>query len=457
MVISAAQWLQAGAITLAYLLLCGLCLRRPRAAADTAANTTDRATEARATLIAYASQGGSARALAQRHAATLGERGPVTLLALNQVKPRDLEQAHLALFIASTYGEGEPPDNALRFARQWMRDSGQGRGRLAHLHFGVLALGDSDYRHFCGFGLALNRALQGLGARPLFDAITVDRLAEASLGAWQERLLECAVLEPGDAVINSAAQADSLPAILTARECLNAGSPGSGAYHLRLAVPAHCRWQAGDIAVLDVPASGSVVQREYSIASLPEHGALELLVRQVCKDDGSYGLGSGWLTRSLAIGGDVCLRIRDNPAFHPPPAARPLILVGNGTGIAGLRAHLRARERSGASANWLVFGERTRAHDSLFDDELRQWQASGHLQRLDRVFSRDNGPQRYVQDVLAAEVAELKAWLDRDAAIYLCGSLQGMAPAVHRLLLEVLGEQGLEALTLEGRYRRDVY
>jgi sulfite reductase (NADPH) flavoprotein alpha-component len=43
------------------------------------------------------------------------------------------------------------------------------------------------------------------------------------------------------------------------------------------------------------------------------------------------------------------------------------------------------------------------------------------------------------------------------AAIYVCGSLEGMAGEVDRTLRETLGEEALQALAAEGRYRRDVY
>jgi sulfite reductase (NADPH) flavoprotein alpha-component len=43
------------------------------------------------------------------------------------------------------------------------------------------------------------------------------------------------------------------------------------------------------------------------------------------------------------------------------------------------------------------------------------------------------------------------------AAIYVCGSLEGMSREVHSALVEILGAEGLERLTDEGRYRRDVY
>jgi sulfite reductase (NADPH) flavoprotein alpha-component len=54
------------------------------------------------------------------------------------------------------------------------------------------------------------------------------------------------------------------------------------------------------------------------------------------------------------------MRIRANRSFHGPEAATPLILIGNGTGLAGLRAHWKARAGRPHGGTWLMFGERTR-------------------------------------------------------------------------------------------------
>jgi len=133
------------------------------------------------------------------------------------------------------------------------------------------------------------------------------------------------------------------------------------------------------------------------------------------------------------------------------------VLIGNGTGIAGLRAHLRARIDAGARRNWLLFGERHRAHDFHFGDELEQWRRDGGIEHLDTVFSRDGGPHRYVQDLLAAQAGRLRRWVDHGATVLVCGSLQGMAPAVDAVIAQVLGREPKEQLVRERRYRRDVY
>ena len=85
--------------------------------------------------------------------------------------------------------------------------------------------------------------------------------------------------------------------------------------------------------------------REYSIASVMADGAVELLLRRQLRADGTPGIGSGWLCDHAAIDEPVQLRLRRNDNFHGVPADVPLLLIGNGTGIAGLRAHLRRRHR----------------------------------------------------------------------------------------------------------------
>jgi sulfite reductase (NADPH) flavoprotein alpha-component len=62
-----------------------------------------------------------------------------------------------------------------------------------------------------------------------------------------------------------------------------------------------------------------------------------------------------------------------------------------------------------------------------------------------------------VQDCLGEAVEPLREWLAEGAAIYVCGSLEGMAAGVDRVLHEVLGEAAVAELVEQGRYRRDVY
>ncbi|GBG03142.1 hypothetical protein AZSI13_24690 [Azospira sp. I13] len=91
-------------------------------------------------LVAYASQGGQAEALAGQTARALGAVGlPVRLLALNLLRPEDLAAAEQALFIVSTCGEGDAPDNGALFERRLMAEAAP--PDFPHLHVALLSLG----------------------------------------------------------------------------------------------------------------------------------------------------------------------------------------------------------------------------------------------------------------------------------------------------------------------------
>ena len=185
---------------------------------------------------------------------------------------------------------------------------------------------------------------------------------------------------------------------------------------------------------------------------------LALMVRLQERADGTPGVASGWLCRDAQDGATVRLRLRAHARFRlGDNAHRPLIAIGNGSGLAGLRALLKARIDAGERRNWLLFGERNAAHDFLCREELEAWCTDGQLERLDLAFSRDGGQVRYVQHLLAEHGEALRHWVRDGAAIYVCGSLQGMAGGVHDALADLLGADVLDRLTQDGRYRRDVY
>lgn len=484
-------------------------------------------------LIAYASQTGNAEHLAQKTAESLKLTDlAVEMHALSVVDHAMLTRFTRVLFIVSTTGEGDAPDNAREFLSKVMLSD----VNLSKIQYGILALGDASYTHFCGFGHTLDAWLQHALALPLFDIVEVDRNDDGALRHWQYQL---GVLAK-DTEMADWKTPDYQHWTLTARALMNEGSVGAPIYHLKLTADINnMHWQAGDIAEIGPRNShqsvdtflkhfkldGSVKikptnmtfhealldkllphdengfkdfadlnlvklnlvnldlinknstnlnltsmhaetilstlktlpHREYSIASIPQDGALELLIRQTHYADGRLGIGSGWLTGYAAMESDIALRIRENSAFHPPVQNIPLILIGNGTGIAGLRAHLKARIALQQNNNWLIFGERNAAHDFYFKDELHNWQNQGLLTRIDTAFSRDQSESVYVQDIVKSSASDILKWVEAGAAIYICGSASGMAPAVHNELLELLGEATLSALTTSGRYRRDVY
>lgn len=457
--------------------------------------------------VAYATQSGKAEEYARLTAGSLRAGGlAVDVIEVSQIDDARFAQSQRMLFVASTHGEGDAPDDAEAFARRYLSASVP----LTHMSYAVLALGDRGYTHFCGFGKRLDRWLRDQGATPLFDRIEVDSGDVGALRRWQHNLIQIA----GKPDIPDWEPPRYDDWRLVGREHLNPGSPGDPCFHITLqpwegATPA---WEAGDIAEVgprnaadDVSALltatthddgetfsrngrietladvvGSHIlpsvdeadgltanqlvailkplpHRAYSIASLPADGTLQLVVRQMRRPDGSLGLGSGWLTDYAPLGARISLRVRTNKNFHPPTDDRPMILVGNGTGLAGLRALIKARIAAGHRRNWLIFGERTQAHDFHFRAEIEAWQAEGWLTRVDLAFSRDQPERVYVQHRVIEAADTLRTWVHDGAAIYVCGSQEGMAQGVDTALVDVLGPATLSELTTQGRYRRDVY
>lgn len=457
-------------------------------------------------LVGFASQSGFAEQLAWQSAGQLQAAGlPVRVQSLASLSEDDLRQAGRALFVVSTFGDGEAPDSARGFERKVLGQPWS----LEGLNYSLLALGDRQYPHFCGFARRLHAWLGERGAHARFAPIEVDSADPVALQHWQQQLAELS----GSNLVPVWQAPEFAPWTLERRELLNPGSQGLPVFLLGLTPPSPAQWQAGDLVEILPRQAPATVQRflqglgldgtaevhlaglreslsaalagrqlpvsrehlvglhaqalvdalipldarEYSIASIAADGVLELIVRQEQHPDGSLGLGSGWLTAHMAVGESVSLRLRRNSGFHLPAAPAPMILIGNGTGLAGLRSLLKARIASGEQRNWLLFGERNAAHDFHCRDELQGWLASGELERLDLAFSRDQAEKVYVQDLLLQRGDELKRWLEEGAAIYICGSLQGMAGGVDAALNGLLGEAAVEELIELGRYRRDVY
>ena len=339
-------------------------------------------------LIAYASQTGLARTLALQQQQALGGPKIASLMALSELIPTQLAQFQKVVFVVSTYGDGEPPDNGRRFYRDLLAlnkttsvnrggKHNANNGIFSNVNYEVLALGDSRYPKFCQFAEDLNHELTKLGAKLNTPIHKQDQCqpepTQHTVQLWQLK-----------ARVNLTNEIDT------------------GLFHLRLSSKQKgVQWQAGDLVAIYPYNDLKALPRRYSVASVPDDGEMSLIVRQHQNDNGTSGFCSDWLTSKLALTDSVMLQLEQNALCHINNNQLPLLLIGAGSGLAGIRGHLAQRtHRVNSGETWLIYGEREVDSAQTLYQEFKHWQQTGILTQLDCAFSRDPVTPCYVQDVM---------------------------------------------------------
>lgn len=522
--------------------------------------------------ILFATETGNAERVANDACAAAAQMGVAArLLSMADATVDDLADAGTVIIVASTYGEGEPPNQADEFYRTLMDGSAP---RLDGLRFAVLALGDRAYPDFCGFGHALDDRLTALGATRLCDLVECDfDYAETAAGWIADTLPACAPdragaeilsMEVHRALIASNAERERpFDAIILTHRAMHSGAFGIQTAHVELdlsrsaiayepgdalavrprnslraieallaavrcdatdAIVAELR-DARDITTTTLPLLAGYAQaagakaltelaadpaaaaayiagiqpvdlfaahpvtlatdellslfrplppRYYSIASSPKEaggGACLLVTRyswETTRMSGErsirHGVASSDILSGKASGDMLPVILKPNHAFRlPSDPARPMIMIGPGTGVAPFRGFLQDRRATGATGrNWLFFGHRHAVTDFFYRDEWEAMLGASVLTRLDAVFSRDQAERRYVQHRMWERRDDLLGWIDDGASLYVCGAI-ATGTDVEAMLCRILTHAGrdagatLSALRHEGRYLKDVY
>jgi sulfite reductase (NADPH) flavoprotein alpha-component len=137
--------------------------------------------------LLWASQTGNTESLTERYATRLMESGfEIRTSCMADYPLSTLARAQYVLLMSSTFGDGDPPDNAQAF---WSQLAGDAAPRLDGVRYAVLALGDRNYDQFCAHGRRLDERLGAQGALRLMDRVDCDSEYQAGADAWLEHII----------------------------------------------------------------------------------------------------------------------------------------------------------------------------------------------------------------------------------------------------------------------------
>jgi len=142
-------------------------------------------TQAELTIL-FGSETGNGEAIATALSAQLQSEGIATKLeSMESFRPAGLKKLKHAVFVISTHGEGDPPDEALDIFEFLNSERAP---KLNDLSYRVLALGDRSYSFFCAAGVKLDERLQELGAKAFAERIDCDVDYDKDASRWSQEV-----------------------------------------------------------------------------------------------------------------------------------------------------------------------------------------------------------------------------------------------------------------------------
>jgi sulfite reductase (NADPH) flavoprotein alpha-component len=146
--------------------------------------------------ILFGTESGNAESLADAARKAAGRLGfAARVLDMADATPAQVAGAQNLLVIASTWGEGDPPQRAIDFYTALMADDAP---RCDGVRYSVLALGDRAYARFCETGRLIDERFAALGATRVGERVECDLDYAVPAATWIDGTLNALQAEPGE-------------------------------------------------------------------------------------------------------------------------------------------------------------------------------------------------------------------------------------------------------------------
>ena len=131
--------------------------------------------------VLYGTESGNSEELADRAVKDAKKKGfKAVMKNMADLSPKDLEKETNLLLIVSTWGDGEAPETAVSFHKEFMETD----LKLGGMKFSVCALGDTSYEKFCEIGKQFDARFEKLGGQRVFDRVDCDVDYEEAFTEW---------------------------------------------------------------------------------------------------------------------------------------------------------------------------------------------------------------------------------------------------------------------------------
>ena len=314
-------------------------------------------------------------------------------------------KAEHLLILTATYGLGDAPTNATKFATLLEKYP-----QSQPVKYSVLGFGSYAYPDFCRFAFEVNNLLaRQVWATPLIDVHTVNDRSPDEFSLWAEAWSQQASITltvlPELNIDNKARSLKELTVcgvIPTMRE--------DGTFIISLKSKQKLGITSGDLLAI-YPANDHR-ERLYSIGVINNEIRLSVRLHP-------GGLGSGHLY-SLSAGQKIKAKLVNNPHFHFPKKISEVVMISNGTGIAPFLGMISQNKNH--IPCYLYCGFREHSSYILYEELLEDCKAKGKIQDVHLALSRE-GNKQYVYDMINNDGDWLAGVLNRGGVIMICGSL----------------------------------
>lgn len=318
------------------------------------------------------------------------------------------------IVLTATYGEGDAPSNAKKFASLLQKVKQEQK-----IKYSVVGFGSLMYPDYCKYAIIVDALLQKhpdfVPNLPLFKINNQSFEAfKAWIGQWNENTKHKLKVTHQSVLIN-------LKKLKDFKVVEKTEVNKDNTFLIQLQPKNKSKFQSGDFIAF-YPKDDNI-ERLYSIGKVGNNILLSIKKHE-------FGICSNQLN-NLNIKGITKAKIKRNLDFHFPTYAKEVVMIANGTGIAPFLGMIS--ENNKAIKTHLFWGGRTQTSLKLYSKFIDTAFTKKQLSTFHIAYSQEQEKKIYVQDIIMDKADMLANIIKNEGIIMICGSVAMQTRVVEAL------------------------